>query len=116
QKAYLKNKNNDLIQFITDGGIENVNSTVKDFIASTNDDIKHLIAQKDIPFSNSKIEAFNKIIKHQFLLPRNLENRKQLTEFLSEDVYAYNNVRPQFSLQGNTPEESFSGKPIAIIQ
>ncbi|MBC7846065.1 MAG: hypothetical protein H7Y10_06205 [Flavobacterium sp.] len=76
--------------------------------------LKHLIAQKDIPFSNSRIEAFNKIIKHQFLLPRNLENRKQLINALAEDVPTYNAIRPQYSLQGNTPEETFSGKPLDI--
>ncbi|WP_348800600.1 DDE-type integrase/transposase/recombinase [Flavobacterium adhaerens] len=114
QNAYLKYKNNDPIKFVTDGGIENVNSTVKNFLLTTDDDIKHLIAQKEIPFSNSKIEAFNKIIKHQFLLPRNLENRKQLIGALAEDVTTYNTIRPQFSLQGNTPEETFGGKRIAI--
>lgn len=73
-----------------------------------------MIAQRDIPFSNSKIEAFNKIIKHQFLLPQNLENRKKLINTLAEDVPAYNTVRPQYSLHGNTPEETFGGKPIAV--
>lgn len=114
QNAYLKYKNNDPIKFITDGDIENVNSTVKSFLITTNNDIKHLIAQKDIPFSNSKIEALNKIIKHQFLLPQNLENRKQLINALAEDVPTYNTIRPQYSLQGNTPEETFGGKPIAV--
>ncbi|WP_348800620.1 DDE-type integrase/transposase/recombinase [Flavobacterium adhaerens] len=114
QNAYLKYKNNDPIKFLTDGGIENVNSTVKAFLITTDDNIKHLIAQKDIPFSNSKIEAFNKIIKHQFLLPRNLENRKQLVGALAEDVTTYNTIRPQFSLQGNTPAETFQGKSISV--
>jgi putative transposase len=114
QKAYLKYRTSNTIKFVTDSGVENVNSTVKHFLNSTNQEIIHLIAQKDIPFSNSKIEAFNKIIKHQFLLPRNLENRKQLTIALSEDVLTYNKVRPQFSLQGNTPEETFYGKYIDI--
>lgn len=114
ENAYLKYRTTDTIKFVTDGGVENTNSTVKHFLNSTNKEVKHLIAQKDIPFSNSKIEAFNKIIKHQFLLPRNLENRKQLTTALSEDVLTYNTIRPQFSLQGNTPQETFFGKPIAI--
>jgi len=114
QKAYLEHKSNNPIKFVTDGGIENVNTTVTDFLLTTDNDIKHLIAQKDIPFSNSKIEAFNKIIKHQFLLPRNLQNREQLTDALAEDVYTYNIIRPQFSLQGNTPKETFGGKPINI--
>ena len=86
QNAYLKYKNNDPIKFVTDGGVENVNSTVKDFLTTTDDDIKHLIAQKDIPFSNSKIEAFNKIIKHQFLLPKNLEDRKQCESRVEKSI------------------------------
>jgi hypothetical protein len=90
------------------------NSTVQEFLSTTNPDIKHLIAQKDIPFSNSSIEAFNKIIKHQFLLPRYLEDKKQLINALEEDVHSYNTVRPQLSLQGNTPAETFSGKSLDI--
>ena len=113
-EAHLKHKSKDPITLVTDGGVENVNKTVQDFLNSTNPDIKHLIAQKDIPFSNSRIEAFNKIIKHQFLLPRYLENRKQLINALAEDISTYNTIRPQLSLQGNTPAETFSGKQLDI--
>ncbi len=114
QNAYLKHKNQDPITLVTDGGVENVNITVKEFLATTDQDIKHLIAQKDIPFSNSRIEAFNKIIKHQFLLPQNLANRKQLEIALETDIQTYNIIRPQLSLQGNTPSETFSGKSLDI--
>ncbi|MFE3872722.1 DDE-type integrase/transposase/recombinase [Flavobacterium sp. ZS1P70] len=114
EQAYLEHKNKEPIIFVTDGGVENVNSTVRYFLDTTNQDIKHLIAQKDIPFSNSKIEAFNKIIKHQFLLPQNLTNSKQLETALVADVLTYNTIRPQLSLQGNTPQETFLGKLIAL--
>ena len=114
QEAYLKHKNKDSITLVTDGGVENVNNTVQEFLTSTNPDIKHLIAQKDIHFSNSRIEAFNKIIKHQFLLPQKLANRKQLENALAMDVQTYNNIRPQLSLQRNTPEQTFSGKSMDI--
>ena len=30
---------------------------------------------------------------------------------LAEDVPTYNKMLPQYALQGNTPEETFSGKP-----
>jgi len=112
QEAYLKHKNETPITLVTDDGVENVNNTVQKFLSTTNPDIKHLIAKKDIPFSNSRIEAFNKIIKYQFLLPRNLENRKQLLNALIENIPVYNTIRPQLSLQGNTPEETFEGKPM----
>ena len=114
QHAYDNHKNREPITFVTDGRCENVNTTVQDFLISTNENIKHLISQKDIPFSNSKIEAFNKIIKHQFLLPRNLENRKQLEAALKNDVLTYNTIRPELSLQGNTPAETFAGKSISL--
>jgi putative transposase len=77
--------------------LENVSSKVHDFLETTNQEIKHLIAQKDIPFSNSKIEAFNKIIKHQFLLPQNLINREQRESSLTKNVLTYNSIRPQLS-------------------
>jgi len=48
------------------------------------------------------------------LLPRNLENRKQLVNALAEDVPTYNTIRPQYTLQGNTPAETFLGKPMDI--
>jgi putative transposase len=70
QQAYLKHKNEEPITFMTDAEVENVNTTVQVFLSSTNKDIKHLIAQKDIPFSNSKIEAFNKIINISFCYPK----------------------------------------------
>lgn len=114
EQAYLNHKNKEPITFVTDGGVENVNTIVQEFLVTTSQDIKHLIAQKDIPFSNSKIEAFNKIIKHQFLLPQNLTNRTALETALATDVLTYNTIRPQLSLQGNTPSETFSGKPITI--
>ncbi|MFV8324880.1 transposase [Flavobacterium sp. ZS1P14] len=114
EQAYLKHKIKEPITLVTDGGVENVNTTVHDFLDTTNQDIEHLIAQKDIPFSNSKIEAFNKIIKHQFLLPQNLTNRKQLETALGANVLTYNTIRPQLSLQGNTPQETFLGKLIAL--
>ncbi|MDI1307691.1 MAG: hypothetical protein PSX42_22985 [bacterium] len=93
--------------FITYVCVENVDTTVRDFLDTTNQDIKHLIAQKDIPFSNSKIEAFNKIIKHQFLLPQNLTNRKQLETASVADLLTYNRIRPQLSLQGYTSRNFF---------
>jgi|SRR5690554_2094472 len=91
------------------GGSENCNQTVNEYLKNTS--IKHLIAQKDIRFSNSTIEAFNKVIKHQFLLPQYLTGRKQLERALEQDIYTYNFIRPQLSLAGNTPEESYTGIP-----
>ncbi|MGB5264824.1 MAG: hypothetical protein WBN28_14595 [Lutimonas sp.] len=76
----------------------------------------NLIAQKDIQFSNSSIEAFNKIIKHQFLLPKNVSKRKMLEKELNHAIFIYNNIRPQFGLKGNTPEEVYQGNVLNFEQ
>jgi len=110
-KSLLKNTfeecpKSETIQFVTDGGVENANKTVQNYIATTACRIIHTIAQKDIPESNSYIEAFNKVIKNQFLRPRNPENGTQLEKVLNESISVYCNIRPQHSLGGNTPFES----------
>ncbi len=109
KEAFIKYKPDKQLLFLTDGGSENCNQTVGDCLKKAS--VKHLIAQKDIQCSNSAIEAFNKVIKHQFLLPKNLSNRKQLIKALEQDIYTYNFIRPQLSLAGNTPDESHSGMP-----
>ncbi|WP_281323311.1 DDE-type integrase/transposase/recombinase [Flavobacterium aestivum] len=112
QSAFEKHPNLEFLNFVTDGGIENVNNTVRNFVLSSGHKIIHTIAQKDIPESNSMIEAFNKVIKNQFLRPRNLENGMQLEKALKEDILIYCTIRPQRSLLGNTPFETHTGKPI----
>ncbi len=116
KNAFEKYSNHDMITFVTDAGIENVNTTVQNYVLSTGHKIIHQIAQKDVLGSNSAIESFNKVIKNQFLRPRNIENGTQLKKALEEDVLTYCNIRPQHSLRGNTPFETFNGKPMAISQ
>tara|TARA_R110002096_G_scaffold433905_1_gene654074 strand:+ start:407 stop:1687 length:1281 start_codon:yes stop_codon:yes gene_type:complete len=111
QKAYIKYQSEKL-QFLTDGGSENVNALVSNFINSPDIPIKHIIAQKDVVFSNSMIEAVNKIIKHQFLHHKEINNGNQLINAMAETIPIYNTMRPQMSLDGNTPEETFGGLSI----
>lgn len=102
----------DKLLFLTDGGSENVNSTVTNFINSADKHIKHIVAQRDVVFSNSMIEATNKIIKHQFLFPLVIENKGQLLKVLKATKLTYNTIRPQMSLRGNTPQETYNGLTI----
>lgn len=111
QEAFIKYRPNNL-QFLTDAGTENVNNTVSSFLNSLVFPIKHLIAQKDVVFSNSMLEALNKVIKHQFLHPKQIGCESQLLKVLEISVPTYNNIRPQWSLGGNTPDETFDGVKI----
>jgi putative transposase len=113
QDAFLKYKPVNAM-FLTDGGSENVNDNVASLLTSYNNTIIHRIAQRDVLFSNSMIEAFNKVLKYQFLFPKNIGSRKQLEKIIAEAIPIYNNERPQWQLGGNTPSETFAGIPINL--
>ncbi|MFK7001898.1 DDE-type integrase/transposase/recombinase [Flavobacterium oreochromis] len=116
QNALEKYPNTETTQLVTDAGIENVNTTVQNYIKSTGHKIIHKIAQKDIASSNSAIEAFNKVFKNQFIRPQDPENGTQLNKILEESILIYCKIRPQHSLRGNTPFETLTGKPLSISQ
>ncbi|ARV08207.1 hypothetical protein BTO05_00590 [Winogradskyella sp. PC-19] len=100
----------DKLELVTDAGTENINSNVFSFLNNIVFPHKHIIAQRDVLYSNSMIEALNKILKHQFLYPKNINSKKQLANIFVQVVETYNSKRPQKSLGGNTPLETYSGK------
>lgn len=69
KEAYYKHliPINTPVELVVDGGPENNNEKVDDFITNIDGAIKKLIAQKDIIFSNSLIEAMNRTLKYGFL-------------------------------------------------
>jgi len=111
QEAYEKHKPQNL-QFLTDAGSENVNNTVFSYVNSVIYPIKHIIAQKDVVYSNSMVEALNRVMKHQFLFPKNIACDSHLLKILNESVPIYNTERPQKYLGENTPLETFNGAEI----
>nr|WP_299780832.1 integrase core domain-containing protein [uncultured Formosa sp.] len=111
QNAYLKHKPK-LTLFLTDGGSENINTYVSSVIYASSGNLKHKIAQRDVRFSNSMIEAFNKVLKYQFLYPIPINSRTKLETVLNHVIETYNLQRPQLTLNGNTPFEVYNGSPI----
>jgi len=104
---YFLEKEDPYTVLLVDDGIEN-----KGFVCSAieNKEIKitKLIAQKDIHFSNSMIEAVNKRIKYDFLFREQLADFESVKRFLETAVEQYNN-RPHSALFGLTPHEVFYG-------
>ena len=111
QNAYIKYKPTETM-FLTDGGCENINSDVASLLKSLLNPIIHRVAQKDVVFSNSMIEAFNKTLKYEFLYPRTINTGTGLIKIIDKAIPIYNNDRPQWSLDSNTPSETFSGIPM----
>ena len=69
--------------------------------------VRMMVAQKDIDFSNSMIEAFNKNL-HNYIRDRQFSSIEALQEFLDWVREDYNH-RPQDALHGLTPHEVFHG-------
>lgn len=104
---YIHNTGKD-VSLMVDGGSENNNSEVDGFINSVVS-IKKIIAQQDIHFSNSMVEAVNKIVKYRSLFLKDITNFEALQKHLKSFVPVYNQVRPHISLKGLTPAEVLSG-------
>ena len=106
--TYLLENEEPYTVLLVDDGIEN-----KGFVCKTinKQEIKltKLIAQKDIRFSNSMIEAVNKRIKYDFLFRTQLLDFEHTHRFLETAVEQYNH-RPHSALFGLTPYEVFHGR------
>jgi hypothetical protein len=107
--AFAKNKFTTPVQLVVDGGSENNNTTVDDYLYNIKGIIKKLVAQKDITHSNSAIEAINKILKNNYLNKIEIENGQQLLKIIETIIHDYNLLRPHGSLKGLTPSEVYSG-------
>lgn len=115
QEAYKKAKRfyDDLnVTLIVDGGPENNNIYVDDFIRQSEINMQKLIALKDINKSNNMIERFNRILKYQYIFPKDPRDKKHLIRLLHYSINDFNNIRPHSELSGSTPDETWKGRPI----
>lgn len=93
---------------VADGGSENHALTIEELLVHTErPGITKVIALKDIAFSNSPIEAINKIMKRylRHYQPQTIEELEKTIAFAVDD---YNNTRPHGSLHGLTPMEAYT--------
>jgi putative transposase len=111
REAYDKHihKSSSDVKLIVDGGSENNNSTVDGYINSHGISIKKIIAQQDIHFSNSMVEAVNKIVKYRSLFLSDVSDIHALQKHLGKFVPVYNDIRPHCSLKELTPSEVLDG-------
>ncbi|MDR3711303.1 MAG: hypothetical protein P4L51_00685 [Puia sp.] len=98
-------------ELITDDGSENA-GPVKELMKHTEyPAITHLIAQRDIEFSNFMIEAANKQLKYGFLYHQHIANYEALVKYILQAIEDFNN-RPHTALLGLTPIEAKNGKSV----
>jgi transposase InsO family protein len=92
---------------LADAGCENVNGAVDDFLDG--EEWTRVLAQVEITFSNSMIEAFWRSLKHSWLYLHSLDSFAALRRLIEFYVTAHNEVMPHSAFQGQTPDEVFFG-------
>lgn len=107
--------NNQTLQLITDGGSENHNQTISEFIKNCHVHIDKKIALKDVTFSNSIVEEPYKIMKSYYFRSKEILSTTiyQELKFFIED---YNNNRPCYKHKIYTPNEVHQNPELANIK
>jgi putative transposase len=86
-------------------GSENVNRNVDDELEGI--DLEQVLAQIDVTYSNSMIEAFWRSLTHSWLYLHGLEPESELRRLIAVYVEAHNEVMPHSAFDGQTPNEVF---------
>lgn len=94
-------------QLMVDGGVENYNASVDAAIISLN--LKRVLAQTEVAFSNSMIEAWWRVLKHQWLFLNELDSLSKVTSLVTFYVDQHNRHLPHAAFKGQTPDEMYFG-------
>ncbi len=94
---------------LTDNGSENYGVAKQWITESDAPKIRHVIAQLDVHYSNSMIEAANKQLKYRFLYHQRINTFSNLKDYFSKAILDFNH-RPHDVLNGLTPMEVLQGK------
>jgi transposase InsO family protein len=93
---------------VADSGIENVNQEVDDLFGLGQ--LHRILAQVEVSYSNSMIEAWWRSLKHGWLYLHPLDSFAALEKLISFYVEEYNTVIPHAAFSGQTPDEMYFGR------
>ena len=77
--------------------------------------LRHILAQVEVSFSNSMIEAFWRSLRHAWLYLHNLDNTATLRRLIAFYVRAHNETMPHAAFNGQTPDEIYFGNGDAVV-
>lgn len=92
---------------LADGGVENFNGAVDKLVESGL--LRRLLAQTQILFSNSLIESWWRVLKHQWLYLNTLDTVATLEKLIAFYVSEHNARLPHSAFRGQTPDEMYHG-------
>jgi hypothetical protein len=90
---------------LTDGGSENFNGGVDGLIGSGL--LKRVLARIDVTFSNSLIESWWRVLKHQWLYLNTLDTVRTVEKLVGFYVQEHNTRMPHSAFRGQTPDEMY---------
>jgi hypothetical protein len=99
---------------LVDGGVENFNAAVDQLVETGL--LKRVLAQTEISFSNSLIESWWRVLKHQWLYLNSLDTVATVTKLVAFYVEQHNSHLPHSAFRGQTPDEMFFGMGTDIPQ
>ncbi len=102
----------DVPTVVVDGGSENFNGAVDDLLSGGL--LRRVLAQTDISFSNSMVEAIWRALKHQWLHLNTLDCDATVRRLVTFFVEAHNSQVPHSAFQGQTPDEMHFGRGDAV--
>lgn len=103
------------LDLIVDGGSENNNFRIRNFIRHCQVTIHKKIALKDVHFSNSMIEGHFKTLK-KFLRSHGDIHSCDFHKLIELFIRDYNSIRPHYQHQIHTPEEIHKSPELANIK
>jgi hypothetical protein len=98
---------------MVDSGSENINGAVDDLLREGS--LRRVLAQVEVTFSNSLVEAFWRSLKHSWLYLNALDNLSALRRLVDLYVTAHNEVMPHAAFDGQTPDEMFFGTDEKVV-
>jgi putative transposase len=92
---------------VADSRVENVNSAVDATLASAK--LRRVLAQGEVTYSNSIIEAWWRSPKYQWLYLNRLDTMAHLETLIAFFVEEHNAKMPHSAFAGHTPDEMYLG-------
>jgi hypothetical protein len=93
---------------LADGGVENFNGAVDELVETGL--LNRVLAQTEITFSNSMIESWWRVLKHQWLFLNTLDSVRTVETLVGFYVKEHNCCLPHSAFRGQTPDEMYLGK------
>jgi len=95
-----------------DSGVENINSAVDAALLAAC--LNRVLAQVEVAFSNSMIEAFWRSLKYQWLYLNSLDTIERLRTLVAFFIEQYNTQMPHPAFSGQTPDEMYFGTAVDL--